>query len=48
MSGLITKLVAGEIKMLKYKLGILVASSYDTSDAIQLNQVAANIESMQL
>ena len=34
--------------MLEYKLGILIARSYDASNAIQLNHVTTNIESLQL
>ena len=48
MSGLITKLVAGEVEVFQYKLVVLVASLNDSSDAVHLNQVATNVESLKL
>ena len=47
MPSLITKLIAGEVEMPQYELGVLIAGSNDPSDTVHLNEIATNVESLE-
>lgn len=46
MASLITEIIALEVNMPQYELTVLIASSDYLSDAIQLNVVVADFESL--